>query len=347
MINFYPGPSKVHPSVQQHFNTAFENGLLSYNHRSDVFSGIIKETYASLKQHLNIPNGYHIAFTSSATECWEIVIQNFVKNNALHIYNGAFGEKWSNYTQQLKGIGDKLAIPYNQAFASTELPLKEYDTVCLTHCETSNGTSLKSADFKRVRATYHSSIIAVDATSSMAGVAIDFSQADIWFASIQKCFGLPAGMAVMVYSEKCLNHITQTEHYNNFESIHKNSVLHQTTHTPNTLGILLLNEVCKELPNSQLVEKRIVQQANEWYHFFENNTSLTPLISLKENRSETVICLLGNETDIKSITSKALEAGFVLGKGYGEHKTTSLRIANFPAIEEHEISALKTFFSSF
>lgn len=347
MINFYPGPSKIHPSVQQHFNTAFENGLLSYNHRSDVFSGIIKETYTSLKQHLNIPNGYHIAFTSSATECWEIVIQNFAKKNTLHIYNGAFGEKWSNYTQQLKNFGDKIAISHNQALSSTPLPSKEYDTVCLTHCETSNGTSLKPADFQRVRTTYPNSIIAVDATSSMAGVVIDFAQADIWFASVQKCFGLPAGMAVMIYSDRCLNHILPTNHYNNFESVHKNSSIYQTTHTPNTLGILLLNEVCKELPTIPVIEKRIIQQANEWYTFFENNTPFTPLIQLKENRAETVICVTGNETDIKQVATKALAAGIVIGKGYGDLKNTTLRIANFPAIENHEIATLQTFLSSF
>jgi phosphoserine aminotransferase len=49
-------------------------------------------------------------------------------------------------------------------------------------------------------------LIAVDATSSMAGVELDWQSADIWFASVQKCFGLPAGMAVMVCSPRALQY---------------------------------------------------------------------------------------------------------------------------------------------
>ncbi|MEJ7660814.1 MAG: hypothetical protein WKG07_14945 [Hymenobacter sp.] len=40
------------------------------------------------------------------------------------------------------------------------------------------------------------------------------------------------------------------------------------------------------------------------------------------------------------------EAGLQLGSGYGDHKATSLRIANFPAVPDAAFEALVRFFES-
>ncbi len=260
MITFYPGPSKLHPSVKKHFEIAFEKGLISYNHRSRVFSKIIEETTETLREKLNVPDNYYVAYTSSATECWEIIAQSLVKKSCLNIYNGAFGEKWHTYTKNLSGKSFKIQFDKNDSLADTPLIDQAFDVVCLTQCETSNGTTISGDEIKSIRNQYPEAVIAIDATSSMAGIEIDFTQADVWFASVQKCFGLPSGMAVMIYSPKAVSQaqeIGEKIHYNSFSNIHQNAVKHQTTHTPNTLNIYLLNEVMKELPKIEVVSKRI------------------------------------------------------------------------------------------
>ncbi len=40
------------------------------------------------------------------------------------------------------------------------------------------------------------------------------------------------------------------------------------------------------------------------------------------------------------------KAGFLLGEGYGDLKTTTFRIANFPALRDKEINALRKFLST-
>lgn len=345
MINFYPGPSKLHSTVKEHLNTAIESGIISYNHRSPEFSKIIKEAYQALRVYLNIPDNYNIAFTSSATECWEITIQNFIETNSLHIFNGDFGKKWWSYANSLKSNTTALSLNIEEELINTELPTENFDLICLTHSETSNGTALKANEIEKIRVQYPASIIAIDATSSMAGISIDFKQADIWFASVQKCFGLPAGLAVMIYSEKAIEKAIETPHYNSFLKLHKNSCLFQTTHTPNTTGIYLVQSVIKEFDNINQTSALLHKRAEEWHHFISNLNGFN--ILSKNNKSNTVIAIEAHQKIIQRVISEAHNAGILLGKGYGSHKATSFRIANFPAITEKEIKTLKNFLTNF
>ncbi len=42
MITFYPGPSKVYPQIARYMQEAFEEGVLSINHRSAECMAITK-----------------------------------------------------------------------------------------------------------------------------------------------------------------------------------------------------------------------------------------------------------------------------------------------------------------
>ncbi|MDZ7649122.1 MAG: hypothetical protein U5K54_19230 [Cytophagales bacterium] len=59
----------------------------------------------------------------------------------------------------------------------------------------------------------------------MAGIESKFQSADVWFASVQKCFGLPAGLAVMVCSAHKYNiymkSVNERKHYNSLAFIHE------------------------------------------------------------------------------------------------------------------------------
>ena len=154
----------------------------------------------------------------------------------------------------------------------------------------------------------------------------------------------------MIYSPKAIEQaskIGEKIHYNSFTNIHQNAVKHQTTHTPNTTNIYLLNEVMKELPSITEVSTRINSQAKDWYQFFEESNCLDLLIKNKICRSNTVIAIEAEEILIDDIKQKAEEANILLGRGYGKWLNKSFRIANFPAIEAQEIIVLKTFFKNY
>ncbi|MFC0186242.1 hypothetical protein ACFFJX_28975 [Pseudarcicella hirudinis] len=103
MITFYPGPSKVYSQIGDYMQDAFKSGILSVNHRSPECVEMVRNTINLLHKKLDIPADYSVYFISSATEAWEIIAQSLVKENSFHVYNGAFGKKWFEYTQTDSG----------------------------------------------------------------------------------------------------------------------------------------------------------------------------------------------------------------------------------------------------
>ncbi|AUD07207.1 aminotransferase class V-fold PLP-dependent enzyme [Spirosoma pollinicola] len=350
MITFYPGPSKVYPQVADYAVDAVREGIVSLNHRSAGFMDIVKETVRLLHDKLDIPADYHIALVSSATECWEIVAQSLTAASSLHPYNGAFGKKWAEYAYKIK----------------PPVSLSEADVLCIIQNETSNGTQVTMETLAQFRRDF-SALIAVDAVSSMAGIAFDWSLGDVWFASVQKCFGLPAGLAVLIYSPAALKRaeeIGENAHYNSLLFIHENFSKFQTPYTPNGLGIYMLMRVLQQLPPIAVVDIITKKRAADWYTFFEQfgpgssqahgsltKPALSPdfrlLINDKPDRSDTVIAVEGSESAIKAIKVAAQQAGIMLGNGYGDWKNTTFRIANFPAISDDEIGTLMQFLRSY
>lgn len=341
MITFYPGPSKVYAQVAEYAAEAVRTGIVSLNHRSVGFMEIVKETVRRLHEKLAIPADYHVALVSSATECWEIVAQSLTAEASLHPYSGAFGKKWAEYAYRIK--------------PPTEL--NQADTLCIVQNETSNGTQVRMDALRQFRHDF-SALIAVDAVSSMAGIALDWSLADVWFASVQKCFGLPAGLAVLVYSPAALKRaqaIGENAHYNSLLFIHENFSKFQTPYTPNGMGIYCLMRMLQQVPPIADVNVITKRRAADWYAFFEQELAQSSataerfrlLIDNPATRSDTVIAVEGLEADVKAVKTAAQQTGITLGNGYGDWKSTTFRIANFPAITDGEIGQLQQFLRSY
>lgn len=351
MISFYPGPSRVFSQIPQYVQEAYEQGILSINHRSEEFVAISSRTIHLLKQRLKIPDDYTIFFTSSATECWEIISQSLVKKASFHIYNGAFGEKWYSYAQKLQA--QAYGWPFDQQekpdLQNLSIPA-DTEIIALTHNETSNGTAVPQEVLREIRQRYEDRLIAIDATSSMAGVYLDMTLADIWYASVQKCFGLPAGMAVLICSPEAVKKagaIGEKGHYNSMVFMAEQMQRWQTTYTPNVLDIYLLMRTLENRPDIEQTESIIRKRYQNWMTTLSDLSCINMLVKNEEVHSSTVIAMEAVPEVINRLRSEAKQAGIILGNGYGKLKSFTLRIANFPAIEDHEIEKLQNFLKDF
>jgi phosphoserine aminotransferase len=349
MFTFNPGPSAVYPAVRQYLTDAFDEGWLAAPHRSEKVTSLVRQTVTDLKTKLNIPQDYTVLFTSSATECWEVMAQSLTPHRSFHIYNGDFGEKWLKYAQALRPASSGVSFGLDEVPDAARLPFSGEDTdlVCITQNETSTATQLREGFILNLYNRLGGALLAVDATSSMAGIQLKFIKADIWFASVQKCFGLPAGLGVLVLSPRAVAQakvINDRAHYNALPAMLAQMLNHQTNYTPNVLGIYLLSRVLADREPIKVVHQHLVDRAEKLYAFFEQATPLQPLIQNPEARSTTVIGLQGPAPLIEEIKKKALEQGLHLGSGYGPLKSTSIRIANFPAVPDAAFEALVQFF---
>jgi len=346
---FNPGPSAVYPAVRGYLQDAFDEGWLAAPHRSEKVTNLVRQTVADLKTKLNIPQDYTVLFTGSATECWEILTQSLTPRRSFHLYNGDFGHKWLKYAQAQRpeSTGVVFGVDEVPDLATLPQPLDQFDLVCITQNETSTATQLREGFILNLFNRLGNALLAVDATSSMAGINLKFIKADVWLASVQKCFGLPAGLGILVLSPRAVAQakaVNDRAHYNALPAMLSQMLNHQTNYTPNVLGIYLLGRVLAEREPIKTVHQHLVDRAEKLYAFFEHNTPLTPLITNPETRSTTVIGLRGEAALIDEIKAKAKEAGLHLGSGYGTLKNTSIRIANFPAVPDAAFEALVQFF---
>lgn len=350
MLNFYPGPSKIYGSLKDFFMDAFDSGILEQNHRSQPFMDLLEETIGLLKKHLNIPVDYKVYFTSSATECWEICAQSLIRGKVQFLYNGAFGKKWFKYTVTNPQINSttNYELPtirgtrffVNQNVDEVEID-PENDVVCWVLSETSNGTHTSFESIKKLKEKSPKAILVVDATSSLGGVNYQISDADVWFSSSQKCFGMPSGLGIMIVSPKALERgfeINERNHYNSLVFIEENFQKFQTHYTPNILGIYLFKRLLQTLPNINRVSERLYQRSRRIYDFFENNQHFDLLVENEETRSNTVVAIVPK--DMTKATAYLSNNNVIVGKGYGEWKNNTLRIANFPAIPDEDFEEL-------
>jgi phosphoserine aminotransferase len=350
MISFYPGPSRVHDEVPKYVADAHKAGILSMNHRSDDFMQISEKLIGLLKTKLRIPKDYTLFYTSSATESWEIIAQSLLREKSIHIYNGAFGEKWFDYTKRLKPKAQGIEFGVEETLKARNLKFEDGEIICLTQNETSNGTQVSNAVLQAVRKNNPQHLIAIDATSSMGGMALNFRAADIWFASVQKCFGLPAGLGLLVCSPQAMQRaagLDEKDHYNSLTFMARMMEKWQTPFTPNVLNIYLLMRVMEKAPDIKTTEQRLQKRYDAWLKFLAGRKDIQPLINNRAAHSATVIPVKGTPEAIQEIKKKAKKKGLLLGEGYGNWKTSTFRIANFPAIKQSEIDLLKRFLELF
>lgn len=350
MVSFYPGPSRVYDDIPKYVKDAHAKGIMSMNHRSEEFVAMMKKTVTLLKQKLSIPKDYTIFFTSSATECWEIVAQSWVTNKSFHLYNGAFGQKWYDYTYRLKTGATALPFgretilnPGKSVFEGSE------NIICITQNETSNGTQVSTEVIRSIREGSPEHLIAVDVTSSLAGIKLDFTTADIWLASVQKCFGLPAGLGIMICSPAAIKKaraINNTRFYNNVILMADMMEKWQTSYTPNVLGIYLLMRVMEKVKPINAVHKVTEKRYIDWMKVLGKQSKLHHLIKNKSVHSLTVLPLQADAKTIESVKKSAKRKSFLIGDGYGDLKSTTLRIANFPALKDSEVKGLMKLISA-
>lgn len=343
MINFYPGPSKIYSEYRQVVDKILSGDLASFNHRSPEFEDMYSYSVEVLKEKLEIPLKNHLIFLSSATECWETVCQSFRHLKCLFIVSGAFSNKW--YNQGINNFKSCQAISLSEYSSLEEiLPEESFDLICYVHNETSNGYQLTIEDQQLLRSKFPEALIAVDATSSLGGVKIDYKHSDILFSSVQKCLGLPPGLAIAILSPKMVEEIEslkKSHHYNHLKNILDNSKKNQTTHTPNTTAIISMGLLYKNRFPVTEVAIETAQKSTLIYGFLSKNEDYRLFINERKYQSDTVFCLQNNK--VGNLLDKAKKEGFLLGKGYGNLKEDWFRIANFPAHTMAEIRELLTF----
>lgn len=215
---YVPGPTNIPVEVMNAMNVVMED------HRSPIFPNLLKPILQDLKKVFKTESGQAFYFPATGTAGWEVALTNILNpGDKVLIYRfGQFGHLWANMAKrlgfdvELHEVTWGLGIPVDHLQAR----LKE-DTnhsikaVLATHNETATGVTSKIGEVRKAMdAAGHPAMLFVDGVSSIA--SLDFRM-DEWgvdaaICGSQKGFMLPAGAAILAFSQKALA-ATETSTY--------------------------------------------------------------------------------------------------------------------------------------
>ena len=354
-VFFTPGPSQLYPTIPDHITHALEESVPSISHRSQAFKDIFQKTVASLKKLLLIPEDYSVFFVSSGTEAMERCIENCVEKKSYHFYNGSFSKRFYQTAIELQRSSVGYEAPAGEAFDLEKVTIEpDTEMICMTHNETATGVMLPLEFMYTMQRNHPHMLVAVDIVSSVPYVDLDYAKIDNSFFSVQKGFGMPSGLGVVILSPRALEKTEKMQKngtlvvpsYKSFVDMKQYADKFQTKETPNVLGIYLLGKVAEDMIKYGVkrIRKQTDQKAQLIYDALSSDARYTLSVADPSVRSKTVIVaqVAGGS---KSLIQKAREQGLIIAAGYGSLKETHIRIANFPAHTLDQTKQLVTFLS--
>ncbi len=346
---FTPGPSALYFTVEDHMKQALKEQIPSISHRSKAFESIYAECVENLKQLLQVPAHVHIFFTGSATEIWERIIQNCVEKESYHLVNGAFSARFHETALELGRKAEKTAAPYGRCVKQEHIRIPETaELIAFTQNETSTGAAQPLEDIYATKRKYPEKLVAVDVVSTLPYINLNHDIIDTSFFSVQKGFGLPAGLGVWIVNEKCIEKAKSLQEkgysigsYHTLPALLDKGKKNQTPETPNILGIYLLAKVCGDMLRKGIdtIRKETDYKAAVLYHAINQHHAFTPFVSDSAYQSKTVI-VANTQTDSLEFIQKLKEKNMHIGSGYGSYKNSQIRIANFPAHSKEQVEML-------
>lgn len=215
---YIPGPTNVPIEIMSAMN------VVSEDHRSSAFPKLFKPILEDLKKVFRTETGQAFYFPATGTAGWEVALTNTLNpGDTVIIYRfGQFSHLWG---QMAKRLGFNVEI-YEEKWGSG-IPLDKLEArlkadgdhqikaVLATHNETATGvTSDIGGVRKAMNASNHPALLFVDGVSSIA--SLDFRM-DEWgvdaaISGSQKGFMMPAGAAILAFSQKALK-ATETSTY--------------------------------------------------------------------------------------------------------------------------------------
>ena len=352
MLTFNPGPSKISKAVSADICESARNGVLELSHRSASFSEISAAAISGLREFLRVPSEYEILYLDSATSGWHSIVANGVEAHSFHFINGAFSEKSLRAAELLGKTARFQKVDWGESNNfSVKIPDQtEWIFACVN--ETSTGVFVPENELRALRKNNPNTFLALDLTSIAGAVEFDFSLADAAYFSVQKAFGLPAGLGILVLSPRAIAKSVQlADAGKNLAGLWQwpkmltpmKTKNHQTIQTPNVLNIYLLSRQCARW-NAGGGLAAISAKTQEKSSFLSDlvaaHSDLDFFVKSPPHRSPSVFTISAAPEKIIKIHDFARAQNIVLGKGYGRTKENVFRVANFPSILMEDLEGL-------
>ncbi len=345
---FGSGPSKVRQAAFSSLMAA-ARGPLGTSHRQKPVKSLVGRLRSGLGTLFNLPEGYEVVLgNGGATAFWDIATFCLIEKQSQHLSFGEFSSKFAAAAQAAPWLSDPDILASPPGTHPQPIARKDVDFYALTHNETSTGVMM---EIHRPDGAGTGALVAVDATSAAAGLAVDPSQFDVYYFAPQKGFGSDGGLWVALMSPAAVARVAHIKESGRFVPAFldlsialDNSRLDQTYNTPAVTTLLLaVNQLEWILENGGLSFStgRCDRSAENLYGWAESTGYASPFVEKPDERSHVVGTIDFSPSVDAATVAKILRAnGVVDTEPYRKLGRNQLRIAMFPAIEPSDIEAL-------
>lgn len=202
-----PGPTPVHPRIINSLS------LPTVSHVSAEFVKEFKEALLNLKNIVFSKRGEPFIIAGAGTLAMEMALLNTAgkDDRILVLSQGYFGERmkeilnsFDRHCRIIQSEWGKAVLPEE---LESELEKDEYQSVVSTHVDTATGACAPVKSYAQVIKEHNPNILfIVDGVCATGGIEenMDDWGIDIILTAAQKCFGVPPGLSVLVFSEKAM-----------------------------------------------------------------------------------------------------------------------------------------------
>jgi len=205
---FIPGPTNIPEIIRKACD------MPTLDHRSALFGQILHPAREGVRKVLKTGSPHVFLFPSTGTGGWETAITNTLSpgDRVLMARNGMFSHRWIDMCQR-HGLdvqvvecawGDGIpADTFGEILAADKA--RTIRAVLATHNETATGVTSDVAAIRRAMdAADHPALLLVDGVSSIGSMDFRMDEwgVDVAVTGSQKGFMLPAGLAIVGFSER-------------------------------------------------------------------------------------------------------------------------------------------------
>jgi aspartate aminotransferase-like enzyme len=343
---FLPGPTEVHPDVL----AAMTRPMIA--HRGREMVDLMRRLEGPL-QRLCRTKRRVLVGTCAATGFMEMAVRSGVRQRALSLVGGAFGERFAAIVAATGREVMRLEVPYGRTvepdMLRDALRRTEVDAVTLVHSETSTGALAPLEQLAQVVHERDDVLLLVDAVTSLGGspVETDALKLDFVFTGSQKALALPPGLSVGVASERMIERaktVPERGAYLDVLAFDQAAADYQPTNTPALSLLYALDAQMQRIEETGGVTARWErhQRMREMVEAWTQNRGAelgVGLLPAEGRRSWTVSCLtVPAGRNARDCAYAIRDKGWIVGTGYGKLKTTTFRIGH---MGDHSLERLQ------
>ncbi len=336
---YIPGPTNVPDAVLNAMHVPMED------HRSPIFPNLLKPILQDLKKVFGTETGQTFIFPATGTAGWEIALTNVLNpgDKVIIFRFGQFSHLWAEMAkrlgfdvevhQEVWGKGIPLDRLEQRLREDTEHKIK---AVLATHNETATGVTSDIAGVRKVLdSVNHPAFLFVDGVSSIASIdfRLDEWGVDAAISGSQKGFMLPAGGAILAFSQKALAAVQTSTYPRCFLDLKDQMNANKDGYTPYTPNLPLLYGLRKAL--DLLLEEGMDNVYARHYRLAEGTRKAVAAWGLKlcaqpgfESNTVSAI-VVPEDKDAKDVISTAFKKyNISLGAGLSEVAGKVFRIGH-------------------